>query len=257
MNLVASLIVHNERDRYLEPVVSSLLEFCDELRVLDDSSDDGTYEWLVGQERVAVTPNLGERFFAHEGQARQRLLEWTLEARPTHVLAIDADEFVADGRAVRAALDMDDLAPVWTLPMQEVWKVDENRLWLRRDGGWREHPAPVLWRVPVRGMRNQSWRISDKALSCGREPVAVRQLFFRRQALVSGTEILHFGWTNVADRAARYARYVEHDGGQFHASQHIQSIMWSDRRVRLSPRDWPVGLVPRKHELMARIGKGA
>jgi glycosyltransferase involved in cell wall biosynthesis len=50
VKLIASLIVRNELKRYLEPCVAHLLEFCDEIRVLDDRSDDGTREWLAKQE---------------------------------------------------------------------------------------------------------------------------------------------------------------------------------------------------------------
>ena len=66
----------------------------------------------------------------------------------------------------------------------------------------------------------------------------------RRQILSSGVSFFHFGWACVADRQARYDRYVEHDGGAFHASRHLQSIMWPDDHPRIgfcrSP--WPAGL---------------
>jgi len=254
MNLVASLIVRNELGRYLKPCVDSLLEFCDEIRVLDDCSDDGTTGWLGElwtRSRVFVMTLSEPSFFVDEGRTRNALLDWTLEANPSHILAIDADEFIADGRALRAAIDHDDLQPVWTIEMDEVWKADEQHLWLRRDGGWRPHAAPILYRVPEK--RPSNFRIMDRALACGREPMAVRAQF--RTSLKSGTEILHFGWTNVSERKARYDRYVEHDDGQYHSKRHLDSIMFSDRRVALVRRDWPVGLLERKRALLERINR--
>jgi hypothetical protein len=57
-----------------------------------------------------------------------------------------------------------------------------------------------------------------------------------------GTSILHFGWARESERQSRYDRYAKHDGGQFHASQHLESILWSEDRIQLSARGWPVSL---------------
>jgi len=254
VKLVASLIVKNELYRLLKLCVASLTEFCDEIRVLDDGSDDGTYEWLVSGDQVrrgvSAISNDGLAWIEHEGRARQRLLEWTLGAEPTHILAIDADEFVADGRVLRAALDEDDAQEVWTLAMQEVWKADEERLWIREDGGWRTHEVPVLYRVPE--ARGSEWRILDRELACGREPLAVRSRMGQRLARTTGTEILHFGWTDESGRRERYERYVVRDGGNFHAQAHLRSIMWEDRQVRMGRRKWPAALDVHKEEILRR-----
>lgn len=249
MKLVASLIVHNELSRYLKPCIMALEEFCDEIRVLDDGSDDGGPQWLMRRESVWLRANTGDKFFENEGNARNRLLDWTLASDPTHVLAIDADEFVTDGRALRQALEHNPDQPVWTLKMEEIWKADENSLWVRNDGGWRAHEIPCLWRVPEQ--MGSDWRISDRALACGREPEPVRQQF--RRAISTGQSILHFGWTNEAARNDRYQRYVTHDGGEFHANQHIQSIMYPDSRVRLQGRPWPPGLSALREDLLERV----
>lgn len=251
MKLVASLITHDEMGRYLQPCVSSLREFCDEVRVLDDFSSDGSYEWMLSQQRVAVLSNGGDSFFTHEGNARNTLLEWTLDGDPTHVLAIDADEFVSDGSAVRRMLEANPKQTVWTLAMEEVWKVDSENLWIRGDGGWRAHEIPCLWRVPEQ--MGSNYRISDRALACGREPEAVRDQF--RRSARTGEAIFHFGWTQESARSDRYQRYVTHDGGAFHANAHIQSIMYPDNRVRLSARPWPSSLQERKAHLTELVSR--
>jgi glycosyltransferase involved in cell wall biosynthesis len=238
MKLVASLIVKDELSRLLELCIASLQEFCDEIRVLDDGSTDGSYEWLVEQ-GCSVLRNDGPAWAEHEGRARQRLLEWTLASEPTHVLAIDADELVDDGLALRRTIsDAPELA-VWTLIVEEVWKADQAGLWLREDGGWRRRPAPLLWRVPA--ALTKEWRISERALACGREPLAVRRA--RRDWCPSGAQLLHFGWTREAERASRYERYVALDGGRFHSASHLRSIMWPERKMTLTPCSWPDGLV--------------
>lgn len=252
MKLVAMMVVRNELDRYLRPCVEHLLEFCDEIRVLDDHSDDGSFEWLNGIVGVHVMRTDHPSFYEHEGHTRQLLLEWTMTSVPTHILAIDADEFVCEGPAVRTRVE-DIGHGVASLTMQEVWKADEELLYIRQDGGWREHGVAVIFGVPETTVSDRSirrhWRINDRALACGRIPVW-SQVRANRGPNPSIGDILHMGWANEADRDARYQRYVVHDGGKHHAGSHLESIMWGDERVRITPRIWPQ--LDQKAEILER-----
>lgn len=249
--LVASMIVRNELDRYLPLAVEHLRTYCDEIRVLDDNSDDGTFEWLDGEEQflngVRVTRNQGPSFYEYESKARQALLEWTMEAEPEFVLSIDADEFVGDPEFVLSAVRAK--RPVSTLDMQEVWRAN-GRLHLRVDNLWRARLCPILWQAPPR--LTWEWRIPDRQLACGREPMRVRKTRFKR----SGTSVFHFGWANESERMMRAERYMVHDQGRFHQDKHLQSILWTDERVRLNTIDWPDGLhsvQDRLADLTARV----
>lgn len=253
MKLVASLVVRNERGRYLELCIRSLLGFCDEIRVLDDGSDDGSAD-LCEQLGAAVTRSPSTSFFQHEGRIRQRLLDWTLAAGPTHVLSIDADEIVSDGAAVRRLVELQPDARVWSLAMEEVWEFDSDALCIREDGGWRTHPVPVLWRAPTERL-GQSWRITNRRLACGREPMAVQRL--AGGAVPTGEQLLHLGWLDPSERQRRYDRYAVADGGRFHASSHLQSILWPPNRITLRPREWPPSLEPIRPLLEQKIGVAA
>lgn len=233
VNLVASLIVRNELERYLLECLDLLLGFCDEIRVWDDGSTDGTFDVLHGMDRISVATDVETRFYAHEGAARQRALDWTLEARPTHVLAVDGDELVTDGRELRSFVEASHRTDVFTLCMEEVWKANEDEIWVRQDGGWRAHGVPILYRVVGSGA---GLEIPQRALASGRVPASVARRHGRSAA--TGTSILHLGWANEAERSRRYARYVEHDGGKFHAGSHLESIMWPDERVELQRCSW-------------------
>ena len=244
MRLIASLIVRNELGRYLGPCIDHLLEFCDEIRVLDEGSTDG---W--SDDRVTCLrnePRAGDAFFQHAAM-RQRLLDFTLEGAPTHILAIDADEFIADGAQLRRSCDNGFGA--YKVCLQEVWRVRDDELDIRQDGGWVEHDVALVWR-PDRVLRSDQLKITDRGHATGRTPDVV-------SALATGhtcTSLLHFGWANVGERDERYARYAVGDAGKFHAKAHIDSIMWSDERVRLTPVGWPAALEPWRAELFRRAG---
>jgi glycosyltransferase involved in cell wall biosynthesis len=264
LKIVAGLIVRDEADRYLRWSLDQLLGFCHTVVVLDDGSTDSTADLLAELQRstvgngseLVVARNNESVFFQHEGRARQTLMDMVLEQSPTHILCTDADEVLSNTRAVwQAVLDhwenTDRQFRVWTLPMQEVWKADENNLWLRVDGGWRAHGVPVLYSVP--DGYEKRMRIQDKALACGRQPEMVNREALARRSVQLPSEVLHFGWTRVAEREARYQRYAVADGGKFHRNSHLESIMWDDRRVRLERRKWPEELFGMKPLLLGKV----
>lgn len=237
MKLVASMIVHNELDRYLPIALDALLEFVDEVRIVDDASTDSTPAFLAScGDRVKATRNADRMFFVHEGRARQHLLEWTMDADPTHIVVIDADEFVDDGAALRGEIERSRATPVWTACMEEVWRAGADDYDVRQDGGWDAHEVTIAFR-PI---RDRHFYIADRALACGREPVSVRRI--SRHAAYSGVSILHFGWTNVAERIARHERYAVADGGRFHRSAHLDSILWPDDEIEIETCPAPAGL---------------
>lgn len=248
MNLVASLIVRNEMSRYLEPCVNHLLTYCNEVRVVDDNSDDGTFEWLDEQDRVNVIRNTGPAFYEHEAQARQLLYEHVFAASPDYVLAIDADEVVGDPLLIRQACQQGQ--PVYTLSLIEIWSATEDSLQVRIDGLWKARTVPILYK-PQAG-----WKIRNKQLACGREPLEVVKMYGR--ARPTGSSLLHLGWACSSERVARAARYDVHDGGRFHQDRHLQSILWQeqkDRRLRLASERWPNGLSEIAPEIVARANR--
>lgn len=262
VRLTSSVIVRNECSRYLEPVVSHLLEFCDEVRILDDASTDGWQEALAGAWgkdgcRVAVKNHRpqgrnSEPAFYQHAAARQALLAFTLLGNPTHILAVDADELVSDGHAVRRACE--GAGDLFTLNVQEVWAAQPRGLFTREDGGWRAHEIGCLWRPAA--FRSRPLAIRDHGHATGRVPALVNGTTRGRIRPVKvDSALLHFGWCNVAEREMRYARYRDGDGGKFHASAHIASIMAPPRKVRLVQRAWPVALEPRKEDLLTRAGR--
>ncbi len=254
MKLVAGVITSDdELDRYLPVVIEHLLAFVDEVVVYDDSADGGGVAFA--DPRVWVTPRPLDmpRMFEHEANARQLLHAAVMARDPDWVLAIDSDEFICDGPLLRSILEgfeEQGRVPVARLCMQEVWKANETTLSFREDGGWGPHDAPILWRA---NEGSAGWIIPNRAMASGRVPQQV--IGQSRQAVSTGLCILHFGWANEADRAARHDRYVQADGGRFHASAHLDSIMWGDERVRFCHDVWPAALEPYKDRIVERASR--
>lgn len=242
MKLTASIVMRNELHRYLELCVAHLLEFCDEVRILDDGSTDGWAEALQGAwgkegRRVLTQRNpdrAGVSDFHCHAEARNALLQFTLAGWPDWILDIDADEFVSDGQALRKACEGPSTR--LSLTMEEIWEAQPECLCVREDGGWRAHEVMMLWRPDMKRMGDM--RIFDKGPATGRTPEFVARQLAER----TGVQALHFGWTNVAERQGRFDRYQQADGGRFHSGAHLQSIMWPDRLIQFRARPWPVGL---------------
>jgi glycosyltransferase involved in cell wall biosynthesis len=253
VKIVASVIVRNELHRYLDLFARHLTGAVDEIRVLDDYSTDGSGKFMADK-GASVLTNDGPTFDEHEGAARQRLLRHTMESEADWILAIDADEFVGDPARLRAAAEAAPASvPSLMLTMTEVWRADTEAIFVRTDGGWRERSCPILYRVPTSPSRRRAWRIQHKALACGREPTEVRRAYGR--AIKSGTSVLHLGWARTSERQARYDRYVELDGGRYHASDHIKSIMAPPHKIRTTKQRWPEGLTALGPEIAARAAR--
>lgn len=259
LKIVAGLIVRNEAERYLRWSLDQLLGLCHYVVVLDDGSDDGTADLLneMKDPGLVVIRNKTSEFFQHEGRARQKLMDAVLEQMPTHIVCTDADELISNPQAVWEQVVAHCESPdrdkfrVWTLPMQEVWKADDNNLWIRCDGGWRPHGCPVVYSVPAGWEKKM--RIKDQALACGRQPDIVNKEALARRSVQVDAEVLHFGWTCVTERAARYERYAVNDGGRFHRNTHLQSIMWPDRQVRMQRVGWPKEILTYKEGIMQKV----
>lgn len=236
VKISAGLILRNEADRYLRFALENLAEFVDDIAVVDDGSTDGWEDLIPAGAPVRILRlDQGGRdqepdFYRH-AIARNRLLDFTLDGLPQWVIASDADELWTDGIAIRRACETA-RADVLTVDIIEVWEACEDCLCTREDGGWRSHPIGAVWRVAP--FRQQILSLTDKDTATGRVPDAIH----RGRSAPTGEEILHFGWANQAERAERFKRYP---AGSGHANQHVESIMWTDARVKLAARAWPEG----------------
>jgi glycosyltransferase involved in cell wall biosynthesis len=242
VKLVVAMPVRNELGRYLELALHSALTFADAVCVLDDGSTDGGFEWMrddlaTTEDRFMLRRFDGPAWDEREGDeslTRQALLDLALDAEPTHILALDADELVSEALELRRLIGKYPDQAVWALRIVEVWERDPCRM--RVDGLWRPRWAPICWKVPPPDRRGDpEWQIENKRCACPRHPPAVkaieRQGGARRAKRV---DVMHLGWMDPTTRERRASRYDLVDGGDFHNADHLASIL-DTQRLRTRP----------------------
>jgi glycosyltransferase involved in cell wall biosynthesis len=233
MRLVVSLVVHNERDRYLLSFLEWHRPVWDELFVYDDRSTDGTVDLCKRYtDKVFVRPDHQPSFLEHEGKFRR--YAWQTMANELElqegdwVLSLDADEFLVEVdrryNLVRGVERMTKLAEgrnSVSIHIPEVWELGEPPL-VRTDGFWGGMRLPRLCRYleDDRFIGQSAKHPDPKPMGCGSIPA-----YAYRNPLIDDTlKILHFGYAQEVDRHARYDRYTGlTDHG--HNKKHISSIV--------------------------------
>lgn len=229
--IIANIVGRNESAHYLVPVLERLSQQVDDIVFTDDASDDNTVEIVRG-----YTDNINElsepTFSTDEGKLRQASWDFLQSAvNPTTedwILAIDCDELLYSREDLHELVDDEryDVMNVW---FYHMW----NETHYRVDGGWCPHGSTRLFRYPPNS------KFKDSKLACGSEPEAVAwtaRSFPGSYLIDSGLRMQHLSYIKDEDKRAKYDRYVQIDGGKFHASSHIQSIV--DPPDRVSLEEW-------------------
>lgn len=224
------MMVRNEMGRYLSKALSCGKAIAEagggHLIVTDDASTDATVS-VVRNYTTLVNEFPEPMFWKHEGQARQKHLNFASAfiSPGDWVFSLDADETINKPELL---LDLIEKVPnhhdAIGIPLYEFWEPTMYRV----DGAWFGTMSSRFfkWRNPA--------VIADKPMACGSEPTYVAQSvqagFWTPQTDV---HLLHWGYLNPADRERKYLLYTGREGGNFHHSRHIQSIV--DREPRLRP----------------------
>lgn len=226
MSLIANMVVRNEADRYLIPVLEDLITYVDTIVITDDQSTDATVK--IASEYTDCLYQTDEPLFCtNEAALRQQSFDNLANhaKEGDWILAIDADEIVWSTERSLHHLILTASKDVMGLEFVNMW----NPTQYRTDKFWKPMTCTKLFRYRKGGM------IRDQKLACGSEPTYVGEEVKRgRWHSNVGLKIQHWGYARDEDKIAKYNRYMEIDGGRYHSGQHLRSIM--DKEVDLA--DW-------------------
>lgn len=233
MSIACAMIVGpGEGDRYLGRMLDKAAAWADHIVIVKDHVDPHTAEVIDTGRRVdGHAPSIWHygieesgdpaiTFLTDESAVRNLLLA-ALDACPAVrdgdlVVVLDADEQLNDReRPVRTALERLVTPPrgieAWSMWFFHLWTEDGTHY--RADGGWAPAQQFRIFR------HRQGARIDSRPLACTAIPPSAQP---RAEAAL---EVLHWGYARPADRQAKYERYMEIDGGRFHALGHLESIL--------------------------------
>ncbi len=236
--IIANMVVRNEAGAYLPQVLERLQNQVDLITITDDCSDDNTVEVARSFEKVSCQVLDKPMFRENEGMLRQASWKW-MENNIYHqnwdpndvlVLAIDADEELYETGPKLEELATWQQFGVFDVTFFHMW----NETHFRVDGGWRPHGSFRCFRYEPHGV------FRDRKLACGSEPTYVfEKLHTPQYCRNTGLVMKHLSYIKDEDKKIKHDRYVELDGGAFHAGAHIKSIMDPPEKVALGP--WTFG----------------
>lgn len=222
MRLIANMVCRNEGDRYLEEVLARLSGQVDLICFTDDNSTDNTVDiaWAAGAEVNCLKDESGESLFL-QSESVVRSASWSHLSKHAEagdwILAIDADEmFYYPDRDYLDTLLTQDRYTVLGVKFFHMW----NDVEFRVDKHWEPNISSRLFKFYEGG------KFRTSRLACGSEPTyVVSEIKARRFLTNTELSMKHLGYMRDEDKLAKHERYMTFDKGDFHALNHINSII--------------------------------
>lgn len=201
MRVAGMLRVKNEA-RWIVPVVNALLPVCQRVYVLDDHSDDGTFELLDAMPKVAVYPSPFEGL--DETRDKNYLLGMIRKSEWDWVLHVDGDEelYQPDVPALLSAMAN---AHHHALTLQVIYLWNDPQT-IRTDGVYSRMCRPSAFRL--HGAATFESTNAHGNLHCTNVP---RNLV--PDSLRVNVRLLHYGYMHAADRMRKFDWYNRVDPG--------------------------------------------
>lgn len=202
--------------RYADRTMRIARRWCDELLVYGDRPDADTWD-AVRQHATHCRFGSGDTW--HESRVRRQLIRLCDQVLDDGdlVLVLDADEELRtlEGRnpsgIVRQLAESDTEGP-WPVKFWHLWQADG--LAHRADGLWQPSLGYRVYR------HQKGLELPDRELGC--PPIPNMPWIITHQPVLG---VAHWGYARIDDVLRKHAFYMDRDGGRFHNSQHLQSII--------------------------------
>lgn len=220
--LTLMLLVKNEAERYLKPMLDSASSYVDEMVILDDNSTDDTFEICSGYSKVTRIERVKNASFSEdESVPRITLWEMTKETNPEWILALDADEIMED-RFIR------DLPQLLSHPTSNWYSFIFFNFWsssthYRTDKLWGPNPGVTSIRM-IKYDPNYPYTWRQSRLHCGSVP---SNIFQKQTGLKTPYRVKHYGYAGPReDHERKYNFYIERDpDSELCPRSHYDSIL--------------------------------
>jgi len=217
--LTVGMLVRNEAGRYLEQVLQQIVQYADQVVILDDASEDGTVE--ICRHCLADFPGKiisnAVPGFHNEILLRKQLWDLAADTKPDWILMIDADEIFEQSapRLLRLLL-INQEADAYAFRLYDMW----NKKQYREDQHWKAHHyfRPLL--VRYKADRHYKWLETPQ--HCGRLPANIMEL----RIIKSMLRVKHLGWIRSQDKLSKFYRYRKLDpAAQYGIAEQYLSIL--------------------------------
>lgn len=219
--IIGYTCLKNEMHRYLPDFFEYYQDFLDDWFVLDDQSDDGSFELAQEYATTVRRPSDVPSFMEHEGKFRQygwnKMTELLNPNKTNWIFYVDADEFLYEKHTTRALIErLEVMYDGLEVHIPDLHGVDEDgKLFQRTDGFWDQNRS-----VRFMKYRESGFKRGNRQAACGPPDYAIR--IYR--AYQDNLKLYHFGYIKDEDKEAKYARYAGADNFGHHG-EHIESII--------------------------------
>ncbi|MDQ0177785.1 glycosyltransferase family 2 protein [Bacillus chungangensis] len=217
--LVLSMAVKNEENRYLKQALTLHKSFVDHVVIIDDASTDQTVS--LCEEMLETVPHTliknETSMFHNEKELRKKQWEETTKVNPKWILVLDADEIFESTFAtqVKEIISSSEYDAVY-FRLFDMW----SETHYRDDQYWQAHHYYRPFLVRYRPEIEYEWK--DASIHCGRFPKNIHHFPYT----LHSARIKHYGWARKIDRIRKYERYNTLDpNGEFGWKEQYESIL--------------------------------